>query len=181
MISEASIRSRLDELAAELDGDYAGRDLLLLGVLGSSTMLTADLSRRLRNDRVDIAWMDVTAFSAADSASGVIRARPKIDLCLTGRNVVILDCVAFSWLALEWTLAYVRYFRVSSAAALVLACEQSLLVPGRPTRYVGFSIPAGPVAGYGVDYLGRYRNLPYLARLVPASETSLAKPAMAYS
>jgi hypoxanthine phosphoribosyltransferase len=181
VISEASIRSRLSELAAELDADYAGRDLLLLGVLSNSVMLMADLSRLLRNDRVEIAWIEAAAFSHVNSASGVIRARPQADLCLSGKNVVVIDCMALSWLTLDWTLAYVRYFRVASATALVLACGRGLLAPCAPARYVGFTVPAGPLAGYGVDYLGRYRNLPYIARLVPAEETSREKTALAYS
>jgi len=172
LISEAAIRTRLTELAAELDADYAGRDLLLLGILNSGVMLMADLSRQLRNDRVEIAWIEMASFGAEGSASGVIRMRSKPDLCSVGKNVVVVDCVALSGRTLDWTLAYIRCLGVASAAALVLACDRGLLMPRGPARYAGFTIPTGPMAGYGVDYRGLYRNLPEIVSLLPAGEAA---------
>src|SRR6185437_2278151 len=143
LISEAAIQRRLAELAAELDADYAGRDLLLLGILNSAVMLMADLSRQLRTDRVEIAWIEMASFGPEGSASGVIRMRSTPDLCLTGKNVVVIDCVALSGRTLDWTLAYISCQGAASAAALVLACDRGLLVPRGPARYAGFIVPAG--------------------------------------
>lgn len=171
LLSDAQICARVAELAAELDTDYAGEDLLLLGILNSAVMLMADLSRRLTHEQVEMAWIEVASFGPQCSASGVIRIRSGHGLRLVGRKVVVVDCVALSGRTLDWTLAYIGCCRAASAAALVLACDRSLLGPCGPVKYAGFTVLPGPVAGYGVDYRGRYGNLPHLVSLAVQEDT----------
>jgi hypoxanthine phosphoribosyltransferase len=165
LLSENQIRDRLADLAARIDSDYAGRDLVLLGVLKGAMMVMADLARLLKHDRVEIDWITVSSYGNNTSSSGVIRMVKEPDLDLAGRNVLVVDDITDSGLTLSWLLANVRARRVASAEVFSLLRKPDLVKVEVPLRYLGFDIPADFVAGYGMDYAQRYRNLPYIATL----------------
>jgi hypoxanthine phosphoribosyltransferase len=163
LLSETQIRNRLAELAADIDADYAGRDLVLLGVLKGAMMVMADLARLLRHDRIEIDWITVSSYGGNTSSSGVIRMVKEPDLDLVGRNVLIVDDITDSGLTLSWLVANLRSRGAASIEVLSLLRKPDLVKIQVPLRYVGFDIPADFVAGYGMDYDQRYRNLPYIA------------------
>src|SRR5699024_21781 len=98
---------RLDELAAQIDVDYTGRDLLLVGVLKGAVMVMADLARRLHS-RVEMDWMAVSSYGAGTTSSGVVRILKDLDADLTGRHVLIVEDIIDSGLTLSWLLANLR-------------------------------------------------------------------------
>jgi hypoxanthine phosphoribosyltransferase len=165
LLSEADIRGRLTELAADIDADYAGRDLVLLGVLKGAMMVMADLARMLAHDRVEIDWTSVSSYGDGTTSSGVIRMLKEPDLDLAGRNVLLVDDITDSGLTLSWLLDHLSSRAAASVQVFSLLRKPELVKAEVPIRYLGFDIPPDFIAGYGMDYAQRFRNLPYIATL----------------
>jgi hypoxanthine phosphoribosyltransferase len=165
LLNQDQIRERLSELAAAIDADYAGRDLVLLGVLKGAMMAMADLARMLAHNRVEIDWITVSSYGDRTSSSGVIRMLREPDLDLAGRNVLVVDDITDSGLTLSWLVANLGSRGAASVEIFSLLRKPDLVKVEVPLRYLGFDIPPDFVAGYGMDYAQRYRNLPYIARL----------------
>jgi hypoxanthine phosphoribosyltransferase len=165
LLSQDDIRDRLAELAVEIDAQYAGRDLVLLGVLKGAMMVMADLSRMLTHDRAEIDWITLSSYGDRTTSSGVIRMLKEPDLDLAGRNVLVVDDITDSGLTLSWLVANLRSRSVASVEVFSLLRKPDLVKEEVPIRYLGFDIAPEFVAGYGMDYAQRYRNLPYIAVL----------------
>jgi hypoxanthine phosphoribosyltransferase len=170
VLTESQIRDRLTEIAASIDADYAGRELVLLGVLKGAMMIMADLSRLLRHDHVEIDWITLSSYGDSTSSSGVIRMLREPDLDLAGRSVLVVDDITDSGLTLSWLLANLGSRGVGSVDVLSLLRKPELVKAEVSLRYLGFDIPADFVVGYGMDYAQRFRNLPYIATLEFPSE-----------
>jgi len=128
-------------------------------------MVVADLARMLNHDRVEIDWITVSSYGGSTTSSGVIRMLKEPDLDLAGRNVLVIDDITDSGLTLSWLVANLRSRSVASVEVLTLLRKPDLVKVEVPIRYVGFDIAPDFVAGYGMDYAQRYRNLPYIAVL----------------
>lgn len=165
ILSEVQIRERLNVLAAEIDADYADRDLLMIGVLKGAMMVVADLARMLKHDRLEIDWIAVSSYGSGTSSSGVIRVLKEPDIPLAGKDVLIVDDITDSGLTLSWLVANVRSRDAASVEIVSLLRKPELVKMKVPIRYLGFDIAPDFVAGYGMDYDQRYRNLPYIAKL----------------
>ena len=164
LLSEEQLSTRLTELAAQIDADYAGRDLLLVGVLKGAVMVMADLSRRLRTP-VQMDWMAVSSYGAGTSSSGVVRILKDLDSDLTGRHVLIVEDIIDSGLTLSWLLANLRSRGPASVEIATMLRKPEAAKVEVDVRYVGFDIPTEFVVGYGLDYAERYRNLPFVGTL----------------
>lgn len=164
LATEDEIAARVAELAAKIETDYAGRDLLLVGVLNGAATVTVDLARALHR-HVEITWMGITSYGAGQGGSGAVRLRKDIDVDVAGRDVLIVDGVIDTGLTAAWLMTNLRARGPASLEFCGLFRK-----PGAQTidiRYVGFEVPDGVVVGYGLDYQGRYRNLRCCARLAP--------------
>ncbi|MEV4532317.1 phosphoribosyltransferase family protein [Asanoa sp. NPDC049518] len=164
LATEDEIAARVAELAARIEADYAGRDLLLVGVLNGAATVTVDLARALHR-HVEITWMGITSYGAGQGGSGAVRLRKDIDVDVAGRDVLIVDGVIDTGLTAAWLMTNLRARGPASLEFFGLFRK-----PGAQNaniRYVGFDVPAGVVVGYGLDYQGRYRNLRCCARLAP--------------
>jgi hypoxanthine phosphoribosyltransferase len=165
LLSQHDIRERLAELAAEIDAHYAGRDLVLLGVLKGAMMVVADLARMLTNDRMEIDWITVSSYGDRATSSGVIRMLKEPDLDLAGRDVLVVDDITDSGQTLSWLMDNLRSRAAASVEVFSLLRKPDLVKVEVPIRYLGFDIPPDFIAGYGMDYAQRYRHLPYIAIL----------------
>ena len=166
LLTEEQLRARLDELAQQIDADYAGRDLLLVGVLKGAVMVMADLARRLRTP-VHMDWMAVSSYGAGTSSSGVVRILKDLDSDLTGRHVLIVEDIIDSGLTLSWLLANLRSRGPASVEIATMLRKPEAAKVDVDVRYIGFDIPSEFVVGYGLDYAERYRNLPFVGTLAP--------------
>lgn len=166
LLTEQQIGDRLTELAAEIDADYAGRDLLLVGVLKGALMVMADLSRRLHLP-VETDWMAVSSYGAGTSSSGVVRILKDLDTDLTDRHVLIVEDIIDSGLTLSWLLSNLRTRGAASVEIATLLRKPEAAKVEVDVRYVGFDIPTEFVVGYGLDYAEKYRNLPFVGTLAP--------------
>ena len=166
MLTQEELEARLAEMAAQIDADYAGRDLLLVGVLKGAVMVMADLSRHLHSP-IEMDWMAVSSYGAGTSSSGVVRILKDLDTDLTGRNVLIVEDIIDSGLTLSWLLSNLRTRGAASVEIATLLRKPEAAKVEVEVRYVGFEIPSEFVVGYGLDYAEKYRNLPFVGTLAP--------------
>ena len=166
LLTEEQIGAKLDELAARIDADYAGKDLLLVGVLKGAVMVMADLSRRLHIP-AEMDWMAVSSYGSGTKSSGVVRILKDLDTDLTGRNVLIVEDIIDSGLTLSWLLANLRSRGAASVEIATALRKPEAAKVDVDVKYVGFDIPNEFVVGYGLDYAEKYRNLPFVGTLAP--------------
>lgn len=166
LLSEEQLQGRLEEIAAEIDADYAGRELLLVGVLKGAVMVMADLARRLHTP-IEMDWMAVSSYGAGTTSSGVVRILKDLDADLTGRHVLIVEDIIDSGLTLSWLLANLRSRGPASVEIATMLRKPEAAKVEVDVRYVGFDIPTDFVVGYGLDYAEKYRNLPFVGTLAP--------------
>jgi len=166
LVSEADIQARIGQLAAEVDADYAGKDLLLVGVLKGAVMVMADLTRALHSP-VTMDWMAVSSYGSGTKSSGVVRILKDLDGDITGRNVLVVEDIIDSGLTLSWLLRNLLSRGPASVEVFALLRKPDAAQVNVPVRYVGFDIPSEFVVGYGLDFDERFRNLPFVGTLAP--------------
>jgi hypoxanthine phosphoribosyltransferase len=166
LLTEDVIRDRVAELAAEIGRDYAGRDLILIGVLSGAATYTVDLGRALESP-IEVGWMAVRSYTTGVRSSGSVRLLKDLDVDIAGRDVLIVDAVIDTGLTLSWLIANLRQRGPASIAVTALMRKPDAKKFEDLTAYVGFDVPAGLVVGYGLDYRGKYRNLRCAALLSP--------------
>ncbi|MBC9226062.1 hypoxanthine phosphoribosyltransferase [Aeromicrobium sp. 636] len=157
LFSEEQIQTRLAEMARQIEADYEGRDLLLVGVLKGAVMVMADLSREL-DRHVEIDWMAVSSYAGTKS-SGVVRILKDLDTDLDGRHVLIVEDIIDTGLTLSWLVANLKSRGPASVEIATLLRKPEALEMPVDVKYVGFDIPNAFVVGYGLDYDEKYRNL----------------------
>ncbi|GAB3615475.1 hypoxanthine phosphoribosyltransferase [Okibacterium endophyticum] len=166
LVTEEQIAGKLSELAARIDADYEGKELLLVGVLKGAVMVMADLSRALTT-HVQTDWMAVSSYGAGTKSSGVVQIRKDLDTDLTGRHVLIVEDVIDSGLTLSWLIENFASRGVASLEVCALLRKPDAAKVEIACKYVGFDIPNEFVVGYGLDYAEKYRNLRDVAVLAP--------------
>jgi hypoxanthine phosphoribosyltransferase len=164
LIDEERLQTRINELGAEISSDYAGRELLLVGVLKGAVFFMADLMRSITVP-CEIDFMAISSYGASTDSSGVVRILKDLDINIENRHVVVVEDIVDSGL----TLSYLVRNLESRGPASLEVCAL-LTKPGRreievDVGYVGFEIPNKFVIGYGLDFAERYRNLPYVGVL----------------
>jgi hypoxanthine phosphoribosyltransferase len=164
IVSEEDLQKRIKELAAQVDKDYEGKDLLLLGVLKGAVMAVADLSRAMQR-HVEMDWMAVSSYGSGTKSSGVVRILKDLDRDITGRNVLIIEDIVDTGLTLSWLKANLESRGVGSVEILTILRKPEAAQVEVNVKYVGFDIPTDFVIGYGLDFDEKYRNLPFIAVL----------------
>lgn len=164
VVTEAQLQARLKELAAQVEKDYEGKDLLLVGVLKGAVMAVADFSRALQR-HIDMDWMAVSSYGSGTKSSGVVRILKDLDRDITGRNVLIIEDIVDSGLTLSWLKTNLESRGVGSVEILSILRKPEAAKVEVNVKYVGFDIPKDFVIGYGLDFDEKYRNLPFIAVL----------------
>ena len=170
LISEQQIADRVRELAAAIDADYVGREVLLVGVLKGAVMIMADLARALCTP-VSMEFMAVSSYGSATSSSGVVRILKDLDRDVVDKHVLVVEDVIDSGLTLNWLLRNIRSRGPASVEVCTLLRKPDAAKMETPVRYVGFDIPSDFVVGYGLDHRERYRDLPFVGLLRPEADT----------
>lgn len=164
LVSEEQIQARLAELAAQVDQDYQGKDLLLVGVLKGAVMVMADFARKLSHP-MEMDWMAVSSYGSGTKSSGVVRILKDLDTDITGRNVLIVEDIIDSGLTLHWLMANLSSRGAASVNVLTLLRKPEAAKVEVDVCYTGFDIPNDFVIGYGLDFAEKYRNLPFVGTL----------------
>ena len=158
LLTEEQILERISEVAEQIERDYEGRDLLLVGVLKGAIMIMADLARALgRSSEMD--WMAVSSYGSGTKSSGVVRILKDLDCDLAGRNVLLVEDILDSGLTLSWLMTNLSSRGPASVEVFTLLRKPEAMKVQVTPKYVGFDIPNEFVVGYGLDYDQKYRNL----------------------
>ena len=166
LFTEAQILARIDELAAEIDRDYAGRPPLLVGVLNGALMVMADFSRALVS-HCEMDWMAVSSYGSGTQSSGVVRILKDLSVDIEDRDVIVVEDIIDTGLTLAYLLQNLRSRRPASLEVMTMFRKPEAFKCAVVPRYVGFDLPDEFVVGYGLDYAGRYRNLRDVGTLAP--------------
>jgi hypoxanthine phosphoribosyltransferase len=166
LISPEQLQARIGELATRIDADYAGRDLLMVGVLKGAVMVMADLARAMHLP-VEMDWMAVSSYGSGTKSSGVVRILKDLDTDITGRDVLIVEDIVDSGLTLSWLVGNLRSREPASLAVCAMIRKPGAAQMPVEVAYTGFEIGNEFVVGYGLDYAQRYRNLPFIGTLAP--------------
>ena len=158
LLTEEQILTRLSELAAEIEVDYAGLDVVFVGVLKGAVMVMADLTRSISHT-VETDWMAVSSYGSGTKSSGVVRILKDLDRDISGRHVLIVEDIVDSGLTLSWLVANLGSRGPASVEVCTLLRKPEAMKVDLKVRYVGFDIPNEFVVGYGLDYAERFRNL----------------------
>ena len=166
LFTEEQIVARLKEMAGQIEKDYEGEDLLLVGVLKGAVMVMADLARSL-DRHVEMDWMAVSSYGSGTKSSGVVRILKDLDTDLNGRHVLIVEDIIDTGLTLSWLITNLRSRGPASVEIATLLRKPDAQQMDVEVKYVGFDIPNAFVVGYGLDYNERYRNLRCIGTLAP--------------
>ena len=166
LIPAERVGQRVIELAAQIDADYAGRELLLVGVLKGAVMVMADLARAMRLP-VQMDWMAISSYGSGTRSSGVVRILKDLDADICGRHVLVVEDIVDSGLTLSWLMRNLRSREPASLEVCVLLRKPAAARMDLDVAYTGFEIADEFVIGYGLDYAERYRNLPFVGTLAP--------------
>jgi hypoxanthine phosphoribosyltransferase len=166
LIGEQELQTRIAELGVEISRDYAGRDLLLVGVLKGAVFFMADLMRELTVP-CEIDFMAISSYGAGTDSSGVVRILKDLDINISGRDVVVVEDIIDSGLTLSYLMRSLKARKPATVEICALLTKPERREVEVPVAYVGFEIPNKFVIGYGLDFDERYRNLPYVAVLHP--------------
>ena len=166
LVDEDQISARLGELAREIDRDYAGREILLVGVLRGAVMVMADLSRKIHTP-LEMDWMAVSSYGSGTKSSGVVRILKDLDTDVHDRDVIIVEDIIDSGLTLSWLRSNLEARGAASVRIATLLRKPDAAKVDVEVSYVGFEIPNEFVVGYGLDYAEKYRHLPLIGTLAP--------------
>nr|WP_205834214.1 hypoxanthine phosphoribosyltransferase [Arthrobacter sp. SF27] len=166
LYTKEQIQQRVQELAAEIDKDYAGRDLLIVGVLKGAVMIMADLARAMHS-HVRMDWMAVSSYGSGTQSSGVVRILKDLETDLMGKHVLIVEDIIDSGLTLSWLKTNLLSRGPASVEICTLLRKPDAAKVEIDVKYIGYEIPNEFVVGYGLDFAERYRNLDFIGTLAP--------------
>ena len=149
-------------LAERISQDYRGKDLVLVGVLKAAVPFLADLARALTIP-AEIDFLEASSYGNGTASSGQVRIVKDIDRDITGRHLLVVDCIADSGRTLKTLMERLRERHPASVEAAVLLDKRASRVVAVPVSYAGIEAPDRFLVGYGLDKAQRHRNLPYIA------------------
>ena len=166
LFTSDQIATRLGEIAAEIDRDYAGTNPLLVGVLNGAVMVMADLSRALSIDCA-MDWMAVSSYGMGTHSSGVVRILKDLRGEIAGRDVLVVEDIIDTGLTLTYLMQNLASRNPASLEIMTMFRKPDAMKIEVDVKYVGYDLPNQFVVGYGLDYSGRYRNLRDVGILAP--------------
>src|SRR5215210_7840045 len=166
LYTEKQIQDRLAELAREIEADYEGHDLLIVGILRGAVMVMADLARHFGR-HLEMDWMAISSYGSGTKSSGVVRILKDLDTDISNRHVLVVEDIIDTGLTLSWLVSNLTSRGPASVEICTLLRKPEALQMSVEVRYVGYDIPNEFVVGYGLDYAERYRNLRCIGTLAP--------------
>jgi hypoxanthine phosphoribosyltransferase len=166
LITSEELAQRVAELGAQITEEYAGRRLLLLGVLKGAVIFLVDLARQIQLS-LEIDFMAISSYGASTQSSGIVRILKDLEDSVVGQHILVVEDIVDSGLTLDYLLRSLAARGPASIKVCGLLLKDRPRDLSVPIDYVGFTIPDRFVVGYGLDFAERYRNLPYIGVLRP--------------
>ena len=166
LYTEEQIKQRVGELAAQIRQDFAGQDMLTVGVLRGAVMFYADLVREL-DIPLHMNFMALSSYGASSVSSGAVRIQYDLEEDITGRNVLVVEDIVDSGLTLQYLTKTLRSRNPAMLKTCCLFDKPERRTVNFNADYIGFEVPDVFIVGYGLDYAEKYRNLKYIGELKP--------------
>lgn len=164
LITEEKIKERVAQLGKEISRDYEGKTPVLVNILKGGIIFLSDLVRELEVLH-EIDFMSVSSYDSQTESTGVVRILADLSINIEGRDVIIVEDIVDSGLTLDYIRQILEARHPKSLKICTLLDKRARREVEVPLDYVGFEIPDAFVIGYGLDYVQKYRNLPYVAVL----------------
>jgi len=161
LISEEELQAKISELGENITRDYAGEELTLVGVLKGSFLFMADLCRQIELP-LTCDFLGLSSYHGGTRTSGVIRITSDLNQPVEGRHVLVVEDIVDTGLTMEYLLENLRTRLPKSIKVCSLLHKPERKQVETPIDYLGFTVPNEFVVGYGLDYMGRYRNLRFV-------------------
>ncbi len=166
LIPEEVLQDRIRELGRQISVEYKNKEPLLVGILTGAFVFMADLMRGI-SIPCQVDFMATASYGSTTESSGIVRILKDLDQTIEGRHVIVVDDIIDTGLTMDYLLETLK----ARYPASLRVCALLDKVPRRrrevPIDFRGFEIPDKFVIGYGLDYAGRYRNLPFIGVLKP--------------
>ncbi|MTD32176.1 hypoxanthine phosphoribosyltransferase [Planomicrobium sp. YIM 101495] len=167
LISEEQLQAKACELGEALTRDYEGKYPLAIGVLKGAMPFMGDLMKRI-DGYIEMDFMDVSSYGSATVSSGEVKIVKDLNTSVEGRDILIIEDIIDSGLTLSYLVDLFKYRKAKSIRIVTLLDKPTGRKVNLQADYIGFEVPDAFVVGYGLDYMERYRNLPYIGILKPA-------------
>jgi hypoxanthine phosphoribosyltransferase len=166
LVSEEEIQTKIRELAHNLTEEYKDKLPLAIGVLKGALPFMTDLLKRM-DTYLEMDFMDVSSYGSGFVSSGEVKILKDLDTSVEGRDILIIEDIIDSGLTLSYLVELFRYRKANSIKIVTLLDKPTGRKADIQADYVGFIVPDEFVVGYGLDYIEKYRNLPYIGVLKP--------------
>ena len=166
LIPENQIQKKIQELGNRISEDYQGKQLICIGVLRGAIIFLADLARCIKVPII-MDFMDISSYGASTESSGVVRIVKDLDENIEKKHVLIVEDIVDTGLTLDYLIRMLKSRNPASLKVCALLNKKERRKIDVPIDYCGFDIPDKFVVGYGLDFNGLYRNIPYILVLKP--------------
>ena len=166
LFSEEQLKTRVAEIAREIERDYQGKEVMLISVLRGSFIFMADLCRAI-DLPCTLDFMSVSSYGSGTTSSGQVQITKGLSEDITGRHIIVVEDILDSGNTLSYLLKILEHRHPASIRLCTLLDKPDRRVKPVEVHYSGFTIPDAFVVGYGLDYAEKYRNLPYIGILKP--------------
>ncbi|MCK5768260.1 MAG: hypoxanthine phosphoribosyltransferase [Candidatus Atribacteria bacterium] len=164
LITEEEIKNKITELGKKISKDYKGKNLILVGVLRGAVIFMADLARKISIPMV-FDFIAISSYGAETKSSGVVRILKDLDVNIKGKDVLIVEDIVDTGLTLDYLLRMLKSRKPASIKVCTFLTKTARRKVNIKVDYSGFDIPNKFVVGYGLDYAGKFRNVPYVFTL----------------
>ena len=166
LFTEEQLKNRVNEIARQIEADYAGQEIMLVSILRGSFIFMADLCRAIRLP-CTLDFMSVSSYGGGTSSTGQVQITKDLSEDIAGRNLIVVEDILDSGNTLSYLLKILEHRRPASVRLCALLDKPERRTKPVDLHYRGFTIPDAFVVGYGLDYAEKYRNLPYIGVLKP--------------
>lgn len=164
LYSEEQLREKIKEMGARISEDYAGRELLIVGILKGSAIFASDLLRCI-SIPCELDFMSVSSYGKSSKSSGIVRILKDLDDNIEGKHVLLVEDIVDTGTTLSYLLEYLKARKAASIEIVALLNKESGRTEKVNVKYYGFDVPDEFIVGYGIDYAENYRNLPFIGSL----------------
>lgn len=166
LFSNEVLNKKIKELADKINKDYAGKELVVVGILKGSVIFAAELIKNIEV-KCEIDFMSVSSYGNSAETSGVVRILKDLDNNIEGKHVLLVEDIVDTGTTLKYLLKYLKARKAESIEIVSLLNKPARRKVDLDVKYIGFEVPDGFIVGFGIDYAEKYRNLPYIGILKP--------------
>jgi hypoxanthine phosphoribosyltransferase len=166
LFTEEQIKAKVQELAARLVSDYRGKQPLVVGILNGCVPFLSDLIRAM-DEPLEVDFISCSSYGGSTKSSGVVRLLKDLEQGIEGRHVLLVEDIIDTGLTLKYLVENLQTRKPATIEICTLLDKAEARTESVAVKYTGFACPNRFVVGYGLDYAGLYRNLPYIGVLKP--------------